>query len=101
MTQDIDDDDRVTASASSNAEEEGEEMGKVFTEVSIQVLYCTVLYCTVLYCTVLYCTVHTVLYCAVHTGGGARHQDGQVQPGEGELQFQRLILQVEVKIKGE
>ena len=57
MTQDIDDDDRVTASASSNAEEEGEEMGKVFTEVSIQVLYCTVLYCTVLYCTVLYCTV--------------------------------------------
>ena len=91
MTQDIDDDDRVTASASSNAEEEGEEMGKVFTEVSIQVLYCTV----------LYCTVHTVLYCADQTGGGARHQDGQVQPREGELQCQRLILQVEVKIKGE
>ena len=62
MTQDIDNDDRVTASASSNAEEEGEEMGKVFTEVSIQVLYCTVLYCTVLYCTVLYCTF---LYCTV------------------------------------
>ena len=48
MTQDIDDDDRVTASGSSNAEEDGEEKGKVFTEVSIQVLYCTVLYCTVL-----------------------------------------------------
>ena len=93
MTQDIDDDDRVTASASSNAEEEGEEMGKVFTEVSIQVLYCTVLYCTVLY--------YAVLYCAVHTGGGARHQDGQVQSREGELQCQRLILQVEVKIKSE
>ena len=96
MTQDIDNDDRVTASASSNAEEEGEEKGKVFTEVSIQVLYCTVLYCTV-----LYCTVHTVLYCADHTGGGARHQDGQVQSREGELQCQRLILQVEVKIKSE
>ena len=93
MTQDIDDDDRVTASGSSNAEEDGEEKGKVFTEVSIQVLYCTVLYCTVLYC--------AVLYCAVHTGGGARHQDGQVQSREGELQFQRLILQVEVKIKSE
>ena len=91
MTQDIDDDDRVTASASSNAEEEGEEMGKVFTEVSIQVLYCIV----------LYCTVHTVLYCADHTGGGTRHQDGQVQSREGELQCQRLILQVEVKIKSE
>ena len=39
--------------------------------------------------------------CAVHTGGGARHQDGQVQLGEGELQCQRLILQVEVKIKSE
>ena len=50
MTQDIDDDDRVTASGSSNVEEEREEKGKVFTEVSIQVLYCTVLYCTVLYC---------------------------------------------------
>ena len=89
MTQDIDDDDRVTASGSSNVEEEGEEQGKVFTEVSIQVLYCTVH------------TLHTVLYCTVHTGGGARHQDGQVQPGEGELQCQRLILQVEVKIKSE
>ena len=59
---------------------------------------CPYRYCTVLYCTVLYCAV---LYCAVHTGGGARHQDGQVQPGEGELQCQRLILQVEVKIKSE
>ena len=94
MTPDIDDDDRVTASGSSNVEEEGEEKGKVFTEVSIQVLYCTVLYCTVH-------TLRTVLYCTVHTGGGARHQDGQVQPGEGELQCQRLILQVEVKIKSE
>ena len=78
MTPDIDDDDRVTASGSSNVEEEGEEKGKVFTEVSIQVLYCTVLYCTVLY------TLYT-LYCTVLS----------IQAGEPAIKMVRFSLEKE------